>query len=144
MGYADKGDRVANSYSINRHTWKWTKKLFFHLFDLAILNSYISCSSLGGKKISHRYFRNTLMWNLLAQAGPQRNVQRPVGRPPATAPQFIRFEERGRKHWLIPSATRRRCRMCAARGVTRNVSIICQRCDVALCCDTTCFRDYHN
>jgi hypothetical protein len=41
MGYVDKGDRMANSYSINHHTWKWTKKLFFHLFDLAILNSFI-------------------------------------------------------------------------------------------------------
>ena len=38
MGYVDKGDRMANSYSINRLTWKWTKKIF-HLFDLAILNS---------------------------------------------------------------------------------------------------------
>ena len=47
MGYVDEGDRMANSYSINRRTWKWTKKLFFHLFDLAILNSHILFSSLG-------------------------------------------------------------------------------------------------
>ena len=25
MGYVDKGDRMANSYSNNRLTWKWTK-----------------------------------------------------------------------------------------------------------------------
>jgi hypothetical protein len=106
MSYVDKGDRMANSYSINRHTWRWTKKLFFHLFDLAILKSYILFSSLGGKKISHWGFRNTLMWNLLAQAGHERNVQRPVGRPPAAAPQLIRFEEYGRKHWPILSVTR--------------------------------------
>ena len=55
MGYVDKGDRMANSYSINRRTWKWTKKLFFHLFDLTILNSHILFSSLGGKKISQRF-----------------------------------------------------------------------------------------
>jgi len=114
---------MANSYSINRHTWKWTKKLFFYLFDLAILNSCILLSSLRGKKISHRDFRNTLMWNLLTQAGHERNVQRPVGRPPATAPQLIRFEENGRKHWPIPSVTRRCCCMCAEKGVTRNVSV---------------------
>ena len=40
------GDRMANLYSINCRTWKWTKKLFFHLFDPAILNSYILFSSL--------------------------------------------------------------------------------------------------
>jgi hypothetical protein len=56
MGYVDKGDRMANSYSVSRCTWKWTKKLFFHLLDLAILNSYILLSSCGGKKISHRDF----------------------------------------------------------------------------------------
>jgi len=142
MGYVDKGDRMANSYSINRRTWKWTKKLFFHLFDLTILNSYILFSSLGGKKISHRDFQNTLMFNLLAQAGHERNVQKPVGRPRSAAHQLPRFEERGRKHWPIPSVTRR-C-MCAEKGVTRNVSMIYQRCDVGLCCNKTCFRDCHN
>ena len=144
MGYVDKGDRMANSYSINRRTWKWTKKLFFHLFDLAILNSCILFSSLGGKKISHRDFRNTLMWNLLAQAGHERNVHRPVGRPPAAAHPLPRFEERGRKHWPIPSVTRRRCRMCSEKGVARNVKMKCQRCDVGLRCNSACFRDYHN
>jgi len=39
MGYVDKGDRMANSYSIGRSTFKRTKKLFFHLLDWAILNS---------------------------------------------------------------------------------------------------------
>ena len=50
MSYIDKGDRMANSYSINRLTWKWTKKLFFHHFDLAILNSYVLFSALGVRK----------------------------------------------------------------------------------------------
>ena len=59
LDYVDKGDRMTNSYSINCRTWKWTKKLFFHLFDLAILNSYILFSSLGDKKILHSDFWNT-------------------------------------------------------------------------------------
>jgi hypothetical protein len=29
MGYVDKGYRMTETYSINRRTWKWTKKLFF-------------------------------------------------------------------------------------------------------------------
>jgi len=55
MGYVDKGDRIANSYSLRRQTFKWMKKLFFHLLDLAILNSYILHSLCGGKKISQRF-----------------------------------------------------------------------------------------
>jgi hypothetical protein len=70
MGYMDKCDRMAFSYSISRHTFKWTKKLFFHLLDLAILNSYILHSLCEGKKMPHRDFRYTLVgicWNMLDQ-----------------------------------------------------------------------------
>jgi len=81
-GYVDKIDRMANSYSISCHTFKWTKKLFFHLLDLAILNSYIVHSFFGGKKMSHGEFRYTLVRNMLGHAGPERRVPRPLGRPP--------------------------------------------------------------
>jgi hypothetical protein len=57
MAYVDKGDRMANSH----RTWKWTKKLFFHLLDLAILGTYILFSSCGGKNISHRDFQLALV-----------------------------------------------------------------------------------
>ena len=143
MGYIDNGDRTANSYVINRHTCKWTKKLLFHLFGLANLNSYILLSSCGSNKISHSYFLLTPVRNLLAQAGQEQIVLRPIRRPPAASTQVVRLEEHSRKHWPIPSVTQRRCRVCSARGVTRNVSVKCQRCDVALCVDRKCFLEYH-
>ena len=90
---------------------------------------------MGGKKILHRDFRLTLLGNLLAQAGQERNVQRPICRTPAAATQVVRLEEHSRKLWPILSATRRRCRVCSARGVIRNVSVVCQRYGVALCVD---------
>ena len=64
MGFVDKSDRMANSYSISWRTFKWTKKLFFHLLDLAILNSYILHSSCGGKKIPPRDFLYTVVRNM--------------------------------------------------------------------------------
>jgi hypothetical protein len=51
MGYVDKADRMTDSYSIGHWTWKWTKKLFFHLLDLTILNSFILLSSCGVKML---------------------------------------------------------------------------------------------
>jgi hypothetical protein len=60
IGYVDTGDRKANSYSNSQRTFKWMKKLFSHLLDLGILNSYILHFPCGGKKISHRDFRFTL------------------------------------------------------------------------------------
>jgi len=129
LDYVDKGDRMTNSYSINLRRWKWTKKLFFHLFDLAILNSYILFSLLGYKKISHSDFRNNILGNLLVRAGQELN-----GRPPAKGADAMRYEERGKNHWSFRSATRK------LMGRTRNVKTKCEKCDVAPCCDNTCFN----
>jgi len=46
-GYVDNSDRMANSYSMSRCTFKWTTKLFFHFLDLTVLNSWIQLSSCG-------------------------------------------------------------------------------------------------
>jgi len=81
MGHADNADRMANSYTASHRTWKWTKKLFFHLLDLATVNSCILLSSCGGKKISHRDFRLTLIREMLAWSGHEPRPSMPVGRP---------------------------------------------------------------
>jgi hypothetical protein len=49
MGYVDNSDRMANTYSMCRRSFKWTTKLFFHLLDLTVLNSWILLSSCGAK-----------------------------------------------------------------------------------------------
>jgi hypothetical protein len=54
----DTSDRMVNSYGIARRTWKWTKKLFFHLLDTAILNAYLLHKSCGGK-MTHK----KIPWN---------------------------------------------------------------------------------
>jgi hypothetical protein len=64
MGYVHLSDRMANSYNICRRTWKWTKKLFFHLLDLTILNAYILNKSCGSM-ITHLKFREQLVRDLI-------------------------------------------------------------------------------
>jgi hypothetical protein len=41
MGYVDSSDHMANSYLMSRHTYKWTTKLFFHLLDATVHNSWM-------------------------------------------------------------------------------------------------------
>jgi hypothetical protein len=142
MGHVDTTDRMANSYTAIRRTWKWTKKLFFHLLNLAIVNSYILLSSCSGKKISHRNFRLTLIREMLARSGYEPRPFRPVGRPAQTSTNIGRLDTRHNKHWPACSNTQRRCRVCSARGVMRFVKLICVQCDVALCVDRN-FVDYH-
>jgi len=47
MGYVDISDRMVNSYSMCRRTFKWTTKLFFHLLDLTVLKSWILLLHVG-------------------------------------------------------------------------------------------------
>jgi hypothetical protein len=71
MGYMDKWDRMANSFSISCHTLKWTTELFFYLLDITILNGYILLSSCCDQTNSHREFHLCLVQNTLAHAGKQ-------------------------------------------------------------------------
>lgn len=104
-GYMDKGDRMANSYSICHHILKWTEKLLFSLLDLAILNSCILFSLCGCTKISHKDFRFALVRNMVAQAD-MNGVDRSDNRWPSPATQISR---------LIPCAKQIRF-VCLARG----------------------------
>jgi hypothetical protein len=49
MGSVDKSYRMVNSYGMAHRTWKWTKKLFFHLTDMTILNAFFIHKSCDGK-----------------------------------------------------------------------------------------------
>jgi len=143
MGHADNLDRLANSYTASRRTWKWTKQLFFHLLDLAIVNSYILLSSCGGKKISHRDFRLTLIREMLALSGHGPRPSMPVGRPAPASTNIGRLDTSHNKHWPGRNSKQRHCCVCSARGVTRTVLFKCAKCDMALCVDQSSFEDYH-
>jgi len=119
------------------------KKLFFHLFDLAIVNSYILLSSCGGKKISHRDLRLTIIREMLARSGHEPRLSMPVGRPAPASTNIGRLDTRHNKHWPGRDPKQWRCRVCSARGVTLTVLFKCVKCDVALCVDRSCFEDYH-
>ena len=100
MGYVDISDRMANSYSMFRHTFKWSTKLFFHLLDLTVLNSWILISSCGAK-CTHKDFRLLMLRNLIEEAG--RSHYCPtlslVGRPSAAAANVMRLDSRHNQHW---------------------------------------------
>jgi hypothetical protein len=104
MGYVDNSDRMANSYPISRRNFKWTTKLFFHLLDLTVLNSWILLSSCGAK-YNHQGFGLLLVRNLIEEAGRSQYCPAPmVGRPSAAASNVMRLESRHNMHWPAKSA----------------------------------------
>jgi hypothetical protein len=140
VGYVNLGDRMTNSYSIQRQTWKWTKKLFFHLLDMTILNSFLLMIACG-TKITHRDFQLSLVWNLIERAGGLPRPCRPLGRPCVSQKQVTRLEVNFSSHWPFPSS-KLYCRACSAQGITKRVQVKCKKCDVGLCLGK-CTKDYH-
>jgi hypothetical protein len=94
-GYIDKSDHMANSYSISRRTFKWTKKLFFHLLDLTILSSWILLSTCGAK--NSRDFQVLLVRNMIDEVEKLWCLHSPtVGRPSSAASKLDSLEVRHR------------------------------------------------
>ena len=69
MGFVDKSDRMVNSYGIAHRTWKWTKKLFLHVTDMTILNTFLIHKSRGGK-MTHKQFHEVLVRKLIIHLHP--------------------------------------------------------------------------
>ena len=71
MGGVNKADQLLSYYSFTRRTMKWWKRVFFHLVDVAIVNSYImySESLQDGRKLTHEQFRVEVASGLLLQVG---------------------------------------------------------------------------
>jgi hypothetical protein len=99
FGFVDNSGRMANSYSMDRRHLKWTTKLFFHLLDLTILNSWNLLSSCGAQ-YTHPDFRLLLVRNLIEEAGNSQDLSTPsvIGRP-STAAANVLHEVRDNKHW---------------------------------------------
>jgi len=143
IGFVGKSDRMVNSYGIARRTWKWTKKLFFHLTDMTILNAFLIHKSCGGK-VTHKVFREILVRKLIihSQEGNVRASGTSQGRPSPAASQHSRLELKHSQHW--PSkGKQRRCHMCSLRKQTRRTLYFCKKCDVGLCI-VNCFKKWHS
>ena len=142
MGFVDKSDRMVNSYGITRRTWKWTKKLFFHLTDMTILNAFVIHKSSGGK-MTHKSFREVLVWDLIILSHDGNVTASGVsrGRPSPFASQLSRLEVKHSQHW--PSKGKQRwCRVCSLKKQTRSMLYFCNKCDVGLCI-VNCFEKWH-
>jgi hypothetical protein len=95
-----------------------------------------------GRK-SHTYFRFTLIREMLARAGHEPRPSMPVGRPAQSSTNIGRLDTSHNKHWPGRSQTKRRCRVCSVGGVKPSVIYKCVKCDVGLCVDRECFKNYH-
>ena len=147
----DRSDQMLSYYSFSRKTIKWWKKLFFHLFDLAMVNSHILHNKSSKKKISLEMFYEKVAEGLLASAGMENGTQ---GDDNSTAGRLV-----GRDHFLyripatharVEGTSQRSCRVCAEKSkrqtgktVKKCTTMYCRKCNVGLCIGQ-CFEVYHS
>jgi hypothetical protein len=118
MGYIDLGNRMTNSYLIQRWTWKWTQKLFFHFLDMIILNSFLLLTACG-TKITCRDLQLSVMQNLIERAGSLPQPRQLLGRSCDSQKQVTWLEVNFSSHWSYPSP-RLCCWVCSTRGINKN------------------------
>jgi hypothetical protein len=133
---------MANSYNIYRRTWKWTKKLFFHLLDLTILNAYILSKSCGST-MTHLKFREQLVQDLIVLSW-EENIGAcgtPRGRPSSSENQLVCLEIKQSTHWP-DKGKERRCCVCQLNKKIKKLVYYCKKCDCGLCI-VPCFEVWH-
>jgi hypothetical protein len=56
----ERSDQILSHYSFARKTIKWWMQLFFHIFDLAVVNAHTLHTKTSKKKISLELFSDKL------------------------------------------------------------------------------------
>ena len=162
MGSVDRSDQMISSLNLNRRVMKWYKKVMFHLFDLAELQSYLLYRMRSAKPIPHRVYRRELIKQMLPTC--KIPLDRHLGRKRSAGSisDTHRLEDRHliskieASPDLKKAAVQRNCKVCCtsmakyykAEGLKvpkhpgHMTRYECRDCQVSLCVDP-CFKLYH-
>ena len=141
MRAVDQVDMQISFSDCLRKTIKWYKKLFFHLLDITVQNSYVMFQMNNEKNLELSEFRLRLARELIEQYGskrPQSRRRPPIGSPlRLTARHFIAFNP--------GDNVRKRCFVCShtVQGEEKrsDTRFHCPSCDIPLR-NPDCFREY--
>ena len=155
MGGVDLSDQIGSYFSCLRKTTKWYKKLFFHLLNVMVINSYILYKKYGpaDKKLDHLAFRRAVCQSLIDESplSPRPSLS---GRKAAVQDVPERLKERHFPDYILagPGAKRARpmrdcvgCNPIKSRRAgkkRKQTSYWCPDCQKPLSVPE-CFRVYH-
>lgn len=164
MGGVDFNDRQRKFYNLGRRSYRWYRRIFFYLLEVAAHNTYVLRRKAVPKKHTDEdngplAFRMDLVTQLIGEARAEKNV----GRPRMTdAPRLSNVG----MHTPIILEKSLVCKVCS-KVVSENYrrqyqdtpkdrrprvpyvsrsQIGCEECDVPLCLtkDRNCFKDWHS
>lgn len=144
MGGVDKTDMLLSSVECVRKTTKWYKKVFFHIWDMALMNSHSLYKHVTKSNISIADFQLKLIYELLEKFKPtstsgshRRTQDTPLRLDLARyhGPSAITGTEKVKNPL-------QNCVVCTRKKTRRQTRYRCDICDVSLCV-VPCFTYYH-
>ena len=148
MRGVDQSDQLMNNYHFLRRTWKWWRKLWIHLLNMAIRNAYILNNTFGTEKMSHNEYRHYLARKLLGidtlGPPPGTTLMAPINTQGGHYPDRLPHSETTQK------IKTRICVLCKTTSKNhpgagirkRSTTIQCDSCEVPLCI-YPCFALFH-
>lgn len=142
MEMVSETNRIISAVACTRRTLKWYKRLFFHLLDLSVWNSYCLYKFKTKKVLPMSKFHLALITELL-QTYPRSMETASSVRSESLLrlterhfPTLYKSDKANRKNPL------RRCVVCAKLDKRRCSRYCCKQCNVGLCI-VPCFEIYH-
>lgn len=151
MNGVDRSDQLIGRYDILRKTVKWWKTLFYHMIDIAVVNSYIlfrlfqtmhpnNVELQRSSDYGQLEFREELVRQLAGIVDGPVPLYNPKTSENAGTCLHIP------QHMPDCTRLRRNCQVCYKKTKTEyKVSVRCETCDVYLHCnsDKNCYKEWH-
>lgn len=152
MGFVDHFDHLKSLYEIDRKSMKWWHRIFFHLLDMTVVNSFLLYKMCHGDsdKMNLKDFRREIISGLIKMYPSDENPKREHARlsvPIRKHKPFVPPEKRLKhaEHSPLP-CTLRRCAHCSTEKKQKRTRWMCSTCDVPLCMQRNienCFTKFH-
>ena len=145
----NKSDQMMSYYAFPRKSVKWWKKLFFRLFDLALVNAHVLYKKQTTVKYCMDKFIQKVAEGLVAEMGKDTTIQ---------SSQDTGGRLLGRHHfpYRIPASGKKKgwaqrlFKVCSDRGnqesgksARQYTTVYCKKYEVGLCIGD-CFESYHS
>lgn len=148
MGAVDRADHYCASYGFTRKSLKWWRKMFFWLFEVAVVNSFILFNlhreQIGLKPVSHLTYRKAL---IVQMVGDIRNISALRRGRPSSGDVEERLNKQPHFIAVTEKKSSKDCAVCSDRkvkGGRRETNFYCETCTRKPGLHPgNCFKKYH-
>ncbi|XP_026736358.1 piggyBac transposable element-derived protein 4-like [Trichoplusia ni] len=141
MGSVDTADMLLSSIQCIRKTIKWYKKLFLHIIDMHVLNSFFCYKEINNMPNLHfAKFHLSLIRQIIENFHSHNTLPQSI----SSSHNPLRIlSKNNNDHMPTLMGKYRRCRQCAVIKKRKETKYACKICKVYLCA-APCFEKYHS